>query len=63
MKCPECEAWTSVVETRQRQDLTTYRRYQCANSHRFTTTEQVVMTGKKTWDSKTATQLPSALPA
>jgi transcriptional regulator NrdR family protein len=39
MKCPDCKAWTEVKETRQKKDGTTYRRYQCANLHRFSTHE------------------------
>ncbi|WP_353847322.1 ogr/Delta-like zinc finger family protein [Pseudomonas sp.] len=42
MRCPACQAWVEVRETRQRANNITYRRYQCANLHRFTTTEQVV---------------------
>jgi len=38
MKCPECGAWAEVKETRQREDFK-YRRYLCANDHRFTTRE------------------------
>lgn len=39
MKCPTCQTYTEVLETRQKRDGTTYRRYMCANMHRFTTTE------------------------
>lgn len=46
MKCPECDAWTSVLETRKRANGTKARRYQCANEPRFTTSEMVVK-GKK----------------
>lgn len=41
MKCPQCDAWTEVRETRQRGDGTRRRRYECANLHRFTTIERV----------------------
>ena len=41
MKCPTCKAWTDVKETRHRADGTTYRRYQCANLHRFSTRETI----------------------
>lgn len=34
MKCPTCNAWTSVLDTRE-----TRRRRECANGHRFTTRE------------------------
>ena len=40
-KCPECGAWADVLETRQRPEYT-YRRYECANHHRFTTRECLV---------------------
>ena len=36
MNCPKCNAWTEVLETRQRK-AGTYRRYECANLHRFST--------------------------
>jgi transcriptional regulator NrdR family protein len=41
MICPVCKAWVEVKETRQRPDNNTYRRYECANGHRFVTTEAV----------------------
>ena len=42
MKCPVCEAWTSVKETRTRKtDGVIVRRYECANMHRFSTEERV----------------------
>ena len=39
-KCPRCNVWADVLETRARPDGTTRRRYQCANLHRFTTIER-----------------------
>lgn len=42
MKCPVCNTWVLVKETRSRPDNAAYRRYECANEHRFTTLEQVV---------------------
>ncbi len=36
MNCPKCDAWTEVLETRKRK-AGTYRRYECANLHRFST--------------------------
>ena len=42
MKCPVCNTWVLVKETRARPDNITYRRYECANEHRFITLEQVV---------------------
>lgn len=40
MKCPQCGAWASVLETRAR-PYGMYRRYLCANLHRFSTKERV----------------------
>jgi hypothetical protein len=55
VKCPVCDQWTSVLETRARGDKTTYRRYRCANEHRFTTKEKVeriiLVTQKKKHDA------------
>jgi len=42
MKCPVCGAWVTVKETRSRPANTVYRRYECANGHRFVTSEAVV---------------------
>lgn len=42
MKCPTCKAWAHVKETRQKPNNSTYRRYECANLHRFSTAERVV---------------------
>lgn len=42
MKCYQCKAWAEVLETRTRSDGVTRRRYECANTHRFTTLEVVV---------------------
>jgi transcriptional regulator NrdR family protein len=52
MKCPVCGTWTLVKETRKRADNSKYRRYECANLHRFTTLETVakVIVAKKTKD-------------
>lgn len=36
MRCPACQAWTELLETRKRSSGTA-RRYECANWHRFTT--------------------------
>ena len=41
MKCPICNAWTLVKETRKRESNITVRRYECANLHTFRTTEQI----------------------
>jgi len=42
MRCPVCNTWVMVKETRSRPNNATYRRYECANTHRFVTMEQVV---------------------
>ena len=40
MICPHCGAWAKVLSTRtQSGGHLTRRRYECANEHRFTTTE------------------------
>ena len=41
MKCPICSTWTSIKETRKRENNITVRRYECANLHTFRTTEQI----------------------
>jgi len=41
VKCPVCDKWVKTLETRERQDKSTYRRYECANEHRFVTKEKV----------------------
>jgi transcriptional regulator NrdR family protein len=41
MKCPICQAWVEVKESRMRKDNTRRRTYQCANLHKFTTVERV----------------------
>lgn len=48
MVCPTCNAWTACLESRHRQPRgapvntnAVYRRYQCANGHRFSTLETV----------------------
>lgn len=42
MKCPVCEAWAYVKETRKSENDSVRRRYECGNLHRFTTKEYVV---------------------
>jgi transcriptional regulator NrdR family protein len=42
MKCPLCSTWARTLETRAKPGNVTYRRYECANLHRFTTTETVL---------------------
>ena len=41
MKCPVCGTWTVVKETRTRSDGSKRRSYECANEHRFRTSETV----------------------
>jgi hypothetical protein len=43
MNCPQCGAWTDVLETRKRKHGLTYRRYECANLHRFTTEDDALV--------------------
>jgi hypothetical protein len=43
MICPQCNAYTRVLETRHKYDNQVYRRYECANTHRFSTMEKVVL--------------------
>lgn len=39
MRCPTCDSWTSVLETREGDHGTTKRRRECANGHRFSSVE------------------------
>jgi hypothetical protein len=41
MKCPICNAWTLIKETRKRENNITVRRYECGNLHTFRSTEQI----------------------
>ena len=41
VSCPTCGTWTRILETRTRPDNTVRRRYECANEHRFSTSEAV----------------------
>lgn len=43
MKCPVCQAWAEVLESRDKPENKTYRRYECANEHKFSTMETVVV--------------------
>ena len=43
MKCPECGTWTIVKETRTSNENTRRRRLECANEHRFTTLETIIV--------------------
>ena len=40
MKCPRCNAWAEVLQSREHKFTNTRsRRYQCGNLHRFSTLE------------------------
>lgn len=41
MKCPRCDAFSRVLDTRDKGDGITGRRRECANGHKFTTFEAV----------------------
>ena len=41
MKCPVCNVWVELQETRKRAGGT-YRRYECGNLHTFGTMESVI---------------------
>lgn len=44
MRCPHCNAWSELLETRKRKTTgLVCRRYECANLHRFTTADGVVV--------------------
>jgi len=43
MKCPVCGTWTIVKETRTSTGNSRRRRLECANKHRFTTLETIVV--------------------
>ena len=42
MKCPVCNAWSTVKGTRDSPIFGHTRRRECANEHRFTTREVVI---------------------
>ena len=41
MKCPQCGAWSVVLETRTREDNTRRRTLECVNLHKFNTVERI----------------------
>jgi transcriptional regulator NrdR family protein len=41
MNCPECDAWSTVTETRKT-PVRYRRRRECGNGHKFTTEETIV---------------------
>jgi transcriptional regulator NrdR family protein len=42
MKCPVCQAWTTIKDTRKSPVWGYIRRRECGNEHRFTTQEKVI---------------------
>ena len=46
MNCPQCNAWTTVLETRTRQDNTRRRTLECGNQHKFRTVERIEVVTK-----------------
>ena len=42
MKCPVCDAWSIVKQTKTSPMFGYVRRRECANEHRFTTREVVI---------------------
>ena len=40
MKCPICNAWTFIKDTRSK-DTRVHRRRECANGHKFSTDERI----------------------
>jgi transcriptional regulator NrdR family protein len=45
MKCPECGAWSVILETRDT-SVRYRRRRECANGHKFTT-EEIALSQKQ----------------
>jgi len=56
MKCPECGTWTIVKETRTNLGNTRRRRLECANEHRFTTLETIIVPKTRVHPIKKATE-------
>jgi hypothetical protein len=56
MKCPQCKAWATVLETRNKANNETYRRYQCANEHKFSTREAAAE-----WENYRKSATPDAI--
>jgi len=56
MKCPQCKAWTTVLETRSKPNNETYRRYACANEHKFSTKE-----ASADWENYRKSDLPDKI--
>jgi len=49
MKCPLCNVWTNVLDTRNKKGFTVRRR-KCANEHIFMTEERAVSSNAKEKD-------------
>lgn len=56
MKCPQCKAWATVLETRSKPNNETYRRYACANEHKFSTKEAL-----SEWENYRKSELPDKI--
>jgi len=56
MKCPECGTWTIVKETRTSTGNSRRRRLECANEHRFTTLETIIVSKTRLRQIKKATK-------
>lgn len=54
MKCPQCGAWTLVLDTRTAKATNVKRRrYECGNLHRFATMEYIEgMIGRSSMSTK-----------
>jgi len=59
MKCPECGTWTIVKETRVSTGNTRRRRLECANEHRFTTLETIIVSKTRVHPIKKTTETGS----
>jgi transcriptional regulator NrdR family protein len=49
LKCPICNVWTNVLDTRNKNTITVRRR-KCANEHIFVTEERAVLPNLKEKD-------------
>jgi len=56
MRCPECGTWTIVKETRVSTGNTRRRRLECANEHRFTTLETIIVSETRVHPIKKTTE-------
>ena len=45
MPCPQCGAWTDIIDSRSPAPLVKRRRYRCANMHTFITISEEVFIG------------------